>query len=102
MPRIERGRLTSGISQSLISKCLVQGLLLYRAKFEAFNTGSAFLPCDWVTGTRMELRLEDMLYSPKAYLQGVDPELDNYGLTAALDMWLEFVQEGLIQGPLCR
>lgn len=42
---------------------------------------------------------EDMALRPEAYLKGVDPELNNFGIRSALEWWLEFEQHGLMDTP---
>lgn len=37
---------------------------------------------------------EDMALKPKAFLSGIDPERDKYGLTSALEHWLKLEEEG--------
>ncbi|ELE8119471.1 hypothetical protein ACOIPL_001332 [Vibrio fluvialis] len=39
---------------------------------------------------------EDLALEPEAYLDGVDPELENYGLKSALSLWLQLNKQGLM------
>lgn len=39
---------------------------------------------------------EDMALLPEVYLDGIDPELNNYGITAGLSLWLDLEEQGLM------
>lgn len=39
---------------------------------------------------------EDMALRPDVFLNGVDPEIDNYGLIAGLSLWLQLEEQGLM------
>lgn len=39
---------------------------------------------------------EDMLDTPEVFLKDVDPEIDEYGLKSALNLWLELESRGLM------
>ncbi len=39
---------------------------------------------------------EDMALLPEVYLEGIDPELDNFGIRAALTLWLDLEEQGLL------
>lgn len=39
---------------------------------------------------------EDMALRPDVYLDGIDPELNNYGITAGLSLWLDLEEQGLM------
>jgi len=43
---------------------------------------------------------EDMALRPEAFLYGLDPERDNYGLKAGLRLWLSLCDEGLMKTGL--
>lgn len=68
---------------------------LTKKVIEADLVGSAAFSDLHSVGDRMEpLKwLED----PEAFLAGVDPERNNYGLESALQLWLKLEAEGLIK-----
>lgn len=39
---------------------------------------------------------EDMTYQPEAYLDRIDPEQDNFGITAGLNFWLTLEEQGFM------
>ncbi len=39
---------------------------------------------------------EDMALQPAAFLKGVDPEEDNFGIRSGLELWLDLEQQGLM------
>ena len=43
---------------------------------------------------------EDMALRPEAFLEGVDPETDNFGLKSGLELWLRLHDEGLMETGL--
>lgn len=43
---------------------------------------------------------EDMALEPEAFLKGIDPERDNFGISAALRLWLDLEQQGLMNTGL--
>lgn len=59
-------------------------------------------------GERHELRSvgegrwypEDMALKPMQFLEGIDPEINGYGLQAGLALWLELHQEGFMETGL--
>lgn len=69
---------------TLIKK-VIEANLVGSAAFEDLHSGSGRIePLKW---------LED----PEAFLAGVDPELNNFGLESALQLWLKLEAEGLIK-----
>lgn len=42
----------------------------------------------------------ELILSPKAYLDGVDPEKDNFGVHSALVLWLDLAEKGYMDGYL--
>ena len=49
----------------------------------------------WFIGNR-KWYPEDMALKPEAFLEGVDPERNNYGIKSALELWLDLEQQGLM------
>jgi len=43
---------------------------------------------------------EDMLLEPAAFLNGVDPERDNFGIFSAIDLWLRLDEQGFMDPGL--
>ncbi|HEX7048530.1 MAG TPA: hypothetical protein VF275_13265 [Gammaproteobacteria bacterium] len=43
---------------------------------------------------------EDMALKPKVFLNGIDPERDNFGLKSGLKLWLELEAQGLMEMDL--
>lgn len=43
---------------------------------------------------------EDMIYRPDMYLDGVDPERNNYGRISAIEKWLELADKGYMDSYL--
>jgi hypothetical protein len=39
---------------------------------------------------------EDMALQPDAYLEGIDPERDNFGIAAGLGLWLKLEEQGFM------
>lgn len=37
---------------------------------------------------------EDMALKPEAYIRGIDPEKNKFGITAGLQLWLDLEQQG--------
>lgn len=43
---------------------------------------------------------EDMLLKPDVFLKGVDPELNNYGISSAIGLWLHLDEQGFMDPGL--
>ena len=39
---------------------------------------------------------EDMALKPDAFLEGIDPERDNFGIAAGLQLWLDLAEKGFM------
>ena len=43
---------------------------------------------------------EDMALKPDVFLRGIDPERNNFGMAAGLELWLHLAQEGYMDTGL--
>jgi hypothetical protein len=79
-----------------------------RLKIQAFCAGEGFmtdlyhLPFaferDWLFRPRYKKWHPDQwLYDPKSYLDGVDEEDNNFGITSALERWLYYFDKGYLE-----
>ncbi|MEC5398695.1 hypothetical protein [Uliginosibacterium sp. H1] len=43
---------------------------------------------------------EDLLLKPNVFLEGIDPELNNFGISSAIDLWLRLDEQGFMDAGL--
>lgn len=95
-----RGYLTASIAIAWRKDVHLRGVNAPAKEIAKFAHGEAFLELDefgsLVLGSG-KWYPEDMLLEPEAYLDGIDPERDNYGIRAGLAHWLSLDKKGYMK-----
>lgn len=77
----------------------IHGVYTSRKEIEQFAEGNILLGWQregiWKLGHKSWYP-EDVALQPEAFLKGVDPERDNFGIKSALGLWLDLEQQGLV------
>ena len=94
-----RAYLTACISIAWKNEIYIHGLKLPANKIDQLAGGRVLL--GWKGDGFWELGLsgwdpEDMTLSPEKYLEGVDSEMNNFGIISALRLWLSLDEEGFM------
>jgi hypothetical protein len=95
-----RAYLTACIAIAWRKDVYLRGDIAPAKEIAKFAYGEAFLELDEFGSLRLgrgKWYPEDMLLDPEAYLDGIDPELDNFGIRAGLAHWLELDKEGYMK-----
>jgi len=94
-----RAYLTACIAQAWKHKIYIMGREVSADLVDRYKEGLEFLEYGYhgalPTGG-LHWHPEDMADNPDVYLKGVDPEIRNYGVKSALNLWLELAQKGLM------
>jgi len=98
-----RAYLTACIAIAWKRKLYIHGRKMPAKEIEALAEGHKLL--GWDGGEFWEVRYmkwypEDMALEPDAFLDGVDRERDDYGITSALQLWLDLDARGLMDTGL--
>lgn len=98
-----RAYLTSCIAHCCARKVHIFGLSVSGKFIEFISTGKSLLSwgengISYLKGEKWHP--EDMTILPEAFLNGVDPERNNYGLKAGLQMWIDLESKGHMHSGL--
>lgn len=92
-----RAYLTACIAVAWKRHVFVYGTFLSRKEIAQMSEGTTLLGWNgegiWALGRR-EWYPEDMALDPATFLNGVDPELENFGIKSSLELWLDLEQQG--------
>lgn len=98
-----RAYLAAFVAIAWKSKVHVRGVFMPRKELDRMATGDDLLiPRDegvWAFGGK-KWHPEDMALRPDVFLRGIDPERNNFGITAGLDLWLTLDQQGYMDTGL--
>lgn len=100
-----RAYLTACVAIAWKRGVYVHGLRIPAKEIEELAEGEMLLSRQgegvWNFCTSQKWYPEDMALKPETFLEGVDPELDNFGIRAGLTRWLELDGQGLMDtgGP---
>ncbi|MEJ1296566.1 MAG: hypothetical protein ROD09_15295 [Candidatus Sedimenticola sp. (ex Thyasira tokunagai)] len=94
-----RGYLTACVAIGWKRKVYIHGVEQLMSVIDLLASGEVLLGWEgegfWALGST-SWHPEDMASDPKAYLDGVDPEMDNFGIKAGLRLWLDLDEQGLM------
>ena len=98
-----RAYLTACIALSCKNKVWIKGTVVSIKEIDRLKEGSNFIfvgdiECNGFLGSSWYP--EDMALLPDTYLNKIDPEKDNFGICAALSLWLELYDEGFMDTDL--
>lgn len=95
-----RAYLTACIAIAWKRSVHVQGLRIPGKEIEKLAEGETLLGWQgervWKLIGRTKWYPEDMALKSEVFLEGVDPERDNFGIKSGLQMWLDLEEEGLM------
>jgi hypothetical protein len=98
-----RAYLTACIAIAWKQHVYIHGVTLPSKEIKQLAEGNTLLGWEgegvWVLGHR-KWYPEDMALEPEAFLKGVDPEENNFGIEAALRLWLDLEQRGLMDAGI--
>jgi hypothetical protein len=94
-----RAYLTACVAIAWKQKIYVHGIHMPNKEIERLAEGRTML--GWRGEGIWELGIknwdpEDMALQPEAFLKGIDPERNNFGITSGLRLWLDLEQRGLM------
>lgn len=97
-----RAYLTAFIAIAWKHKVYIRGGYLPLKEIKQLAEGESFLNIEDGSISRIgQFRYpEDMAIEPEAFLSGIDPERDKFGLKAGLEMWLSLEKEGFMDAGL--
>ncbi|RJG02647.1 hypothetical protein D3878_14565 [Noviherbaspirillum sedimenti] len=94
-----RAYLTACIAIAWKHEVYVHGIFARKKVIEKLSEGKTLLGWQgdgmWSLGIK-RWHPEDMALRPEIYLNGLDPEQDNFGIVAGLQLWLELENKGLM------
>lgn len=94
-----RAYLTACVAIAWKQNAYIRGAYLPRKEIEKLESGETLLGWQgegiWFMGHR-KWHPEDMALKPDAFLDGVDPERNNFGIRSGLELWLDLAQQGLM------
>lgn len=95
----QSGYLTACIASAWKRDVYITGVTLPMKEIARIAHGETLLGWQgegiWFTGGR-RWRPEDMALKPEVFLDGVDPEQDNYGIKSGLHLWLDLAKQGFM------
>ena len=98
-----RAYLTACISIAWKRRIYIHGISMPKETIEQLAYGETLLGWQgegiWALG-RMTWHPEDMTLQPEAFLEGIDPEKDNFGIKSGLKLWLDLDEEGLMDSGI--
>jgi hypothetical protein len=98
-----RAYLTACVAIAWKRNAYIRGVILPSKEIDRIVNGNALLGWEgegeWMLGFTSWYP-EDMALEPEVFLNGVDPERDNFGIKSALQMWLELEQRGLMDAGI--
>ncbi|HEY4697895.1 MAG TPA: hypothetical protein VIH29_07805 [Gallionella sp.] len=94
-----RAYLTACVAIAWKGKAHIHGVRLPKKEIEKLAEGMTLLGWKgegiWEFGS-VTWHPEDMALEPGAFLKDVDPEIDNFGIKSALNLWLDLEEQGLM------
>jgi len=94
-----RAYLTACVASAWQRTCYVHGIYKPKAFIDQLNEGKTLLGWKgeglWALGHK-NWDPEYMLYDPDLFLKGIDPEINDFGITSGLELWLELAKQGLM------
>lgn len=94
-----RAYLTACVAIAWKRKVYVTGVTMPNKEIKPLAYGETLLGWQgegiWFIGHR-KWYPEDMALKPEAFLEGIDPERNNFGIASGLSLWLALEQQGLI------
>jgi hypothetical protein len=94
-----RAYLTACVAIARKQKVYVHGIRMSNKEIERLAEGKTLLGWQgegiWKLGNK-SWNAEDMALKPEIFLNGVEPERDNFGIKAGLGLWLDLEQQGLM------
>jgi hypothetical protein len=101
-----RAYLTACIAIAWKRSVYIHGLRVPGKEIEKLSEGQMLLGRQgegvWQFPSRKKWYPEDMALKPETFLEGVDPERDNFGIKSGLRLWLDLEEQGLMEtgGPV--
>jgi hypothetical protein len=94
-----RGYLTACVAIAWGHQVFIHGTTMPKKEIEQLAYGETLLGWQgegiWFLGNQ-KWYPEDMALQPDAYLEGIDPERDNFGIAAGLGLWLKLEEQGFM------
>lgn len=94
-----RAYLTACVAMAWRRRVFVTGTTMDRKEIDKLKTGETLLGWQgegvWIMGGK-KWYPEDMALRPDVFLQGIDSERNNFGITAGLSLWLDLEAHGLM------
>lgn len=98
-----RAYLTACVAIAWKRKVFVSGKYMLKKEINQLAFGETLLGWRgegiWFIGHR-KWYPEDMALKPEAFLEDIDPEQDNFGITSGLKLWLDLEEQGLMDTGL--
>jgi len=98
-----RAYLTACVAMAWKQKIYVHGIYMSNKKIERLALGETMLGWQgegiWELGHK-DWDPEDMALDPEAFLNGVDPGKDNYGIKSGLRLWLDLDRQGMMDAGI--
>ena len=95
-----RAYLTACVAIAWKRGVYVHGLRIPAKEIEKLAAGEMLLSRQgegvWNVSSSKKWYPEDMALKPDAFLEGIDPERDNFGIKSGLRRWLELEEQGLM------
>lgn len=98
-----RGYLAACIAIAWKSSVYVRGNIVTKKSINKLAHGEVLLGDQQAGVENLHGKIwhpEDMALNPDVYLNGVDPELNNYGIRAGLELWLELEKQDLMNAGI--
>lgn len=94
-----RACLTACVALAWKREVFISGVYAHKKEIELLSTGEVLLGWQgegiWFFGHK-KWYPEDMALKPDVFLEGVNPEQDNFGITSGLKLWLDLEKQGLM------
>lgn len=94
-----RGYLAACVAIAWEHQVFIHGTTMPKKEIKQLAYGQTLLGWQgegiWFLGNR-KWYPEDMALQPEVYLDGIDPERNNFGIAAGLSLWLDLEEQGLM------
>lgn len=98
-----RGYLTACVAIAWKHQVFIHGATMPKKEIQQLAYGQTLLGWQgegiWFLGNR-KWYPEDMALQPEVYLDGIDPERDNFGIAAGLSLWLDLEEQGFMDAGI--